>query len=124
MRLDVRMEHRDVGKLEEIGRITSTASVKRIYVHTKECEVSTDQTLKILDDGSTVSGEMNAQFYRLADEWKRETAHLSSPSMIAEHRVYQEIVQMGLVAIPSILSDVMRAAWLDWGDSAVSRAAT
>ena len=102
----------------------------------------------------SISREMSAAFDRLADEWKRETAHLSSPSMIAKHSAYQEIVQMGLVAVPLILRDLrkaptlwfmalraitgespirvenggnidaMRAAWLDWGDSAVSRAAT
>ena len=47
---------RDVGKIEEFERVTWSASVERIYVHTKECEVSMGQGLKILDDGSMVSG--------------------------------------------------------------------
>ena len=97
---------------------------------------------------------MKTEFDRLADEWKRGTVHLSSPSMIAKHSAYQEIVQMGLVAVPLILRDLrkaptlwfmalraitgespirvgdggnidaMRAAWVDWVDSAVSRTAT
>ena len=86
-----------------------------------------------------------AKFERLAAEWKHETAHLSSPAMIVEHRAYQEIIGMGNEAIPLILRDLeasqaqwfralrsisgespvrpkdrgdvhaMTAAWLDWG---------
>ena len=89
---------------------------------------------------------LQVEFERLATEWKRETAHLSSPSMIAEHSAYQQIIGMGSVAIPMILRDLneaaahwywalrsiarespirpedrgnidaMRAAWLDWGE--------
>ena len=97
---------------------------------------------------STVSAdtEMQSEFNRLAAEWKRETAHLSSPTMIAEHWAYQEVVGMGSAAIPLILRDLqqapalwfmalrdltgespirsedrgnieaMRSAWLDWGE--------
>ena len=90
--------------------------------------------------------EMQSEFDQLSAEWKRETAHHSSPSMIAKHRAYQEIIGMGLVAIPLILRDLqkapslwfmalraltgespvgaddrgdiyaMRTAWLDWGE--------
>ena len=90
--------------------------------------------------------EMQSEFDRLAAEWKRETAHLSSPTMIAEHWAYQEVVGMGAAAIPMILRDLqqapalwfmalreiagelpirsedrgnieaMRAAWIDWGE--------
>lgn len=89
--------------------------------------------------------ETQAKFDRLAAEWKHETAHLSSPSMIAGHRAYREIISMGEEAIPLILRDLedsyaqwfpalrsiarespirpedsgdvgaMTAAWLDWG---------
>ena len=89
--------------------------------------------------------EAQAEFERLAAEWKQETAHLSSMSMIAEHGAYREIIRMGKEAIPLILQDLeesraqwvsalrsitgespvapedrgdveaMTAAWLDWG---------
>ncbi|MCY4473975.1 MAG: hypothetical protein OXC83_00885 [Chloroflexi bacterium] len=89
--------------------------------------------------------EMQSEFERLTAEWKRETAHLSSPTMIAEHWAYKGVVKMGSDAIPWILRDLqgapalwfmalreitgelpirsedrgnieaMRAAWLDWG---------
>ena len=88
---------------------------------------------------------VQAEFDRFAAEWKQETAHLSSPDMIAEHRAYQEIIGMGKEAIPLILRDLkethapwfgalrsiarenpvrpedrgdvdaMTTAWLDWG---------
>ncbi len=89
--------------------------------------------------------DIEADFQRLATEWKQETAHLSSPEMIAAHRAYQEIIGMGKNAIPFILRDLedspsqwfwalrsivgespvrpedrgdvdaMAAAWLEWG---------
>ena len=85
------------------------------------------------------------EFDILALEWKQETAHLSSPSMIAGHPAYQKIIGMGREAIPLILQDLkeskahwfwalrtiakespirpedrgdvdaMTDAWLDWG---------
>ena len=91
--------------------------------------------------------ELQSDFDRLAAEWKRETAHLSSTTMIAEHWAYRAIVGMGAIAVPLILRDLaeapamwfmalheitgelpipeedrgniesMRAAWLDWGEA-------
>ena len=91
------------------------------------------------------SADTWVEFERLAAKWKLDTAHLSSPSAIAEHRAYQEIIGMGKEAIPFILRDLedsqaqwfwalrsiarespvrpedrgdvraMTAAWLDWG---------
>ena len=93
----------------------------------------------------SVATETLSKFEQLAAEWKRETAHLSSPYAIAEHRAYQEIIGMGEKAIPFILRDLqqtkdqwfralrsitgespvrsedrgdidaMTSAWLDWG---------
>ena len=54
--------------------------------------------------------EAQAEFERLAAEWKQETAHLSSMSMIAEHGAYQEIIRMGKEAIPLILQDLEEIA--------------
>ncbi len=89
--------------------------------------------------------DLQSDFDRLAAEWKRETAHHSSPMLIAEHRADQEVVEMGSAAIPLILRDLqtapamwfmalreitgespireqdrgnieaMRATWIDWG---------
>ena len=99
----------------------------------------------ISSDSVGTATEIEAEFERLATEWKQETAHLSSMVTIAEHRAYQEIIGMGKDAIPFILRDLevspsqwfwalrsmaeespvrpedrgdvdaMTAAWLDWG---------
>ena len=99
----------------------------------------------ISSDSVGTTTDIEADFQRLAAEWKQETAHLSSPVIIAEHRAYQAIIAMGKDAIPFILRDLeespsqwfwalksivgespvrpehrgdldaMAAAWLDWG---------
>ena len=99
----------------------------------------------ISSDSVGTTTDIEADFQRLATEWKHDTAHLSSPEMIAAHHAYQEIIGMGKNAIPFILRDLeespsqwfwalrsiadespvrpedrgdvdaMTAAWLDWG---------
>jgi len=84
-------------------------------------------------------------FRRLADYWTRETGMLSSISKRVQHPAYQEIIDMGEIALPMILSELRdrpdhwfsalraiaketpvadsdssdpvraRAAWLKWG---------
>ena len=101
-------------------------------------------TRKRPEQALTVS-KAQAEFDELASEWQRETAHLSSPTAIAEHHAYQKIIDMGEDAIPWILRDLeathsqwfwalrciagespvrpedrgdikaMTAAWIDWG---------
>lgn len=53
-----------------------------------------------------VEARREAQFLQLAEQWKRETAPLSSISQIARHRAYQRIIGMGTEAIPLILRDL------------------
>ena len=69
-----------------------------------------------------VVADTQAEFQRLAMEWKQETAHLSSPSAIAEHRAYQEIIRMGKAVIPFILRDLQdsRAQWF-WALRSIAR---
>ena len=85
------------------------------------------------------------EFQRLANEWKRDTAYLSSTDAIVMHPAYQRIIGMGPGVISRILQDLeeapahwfhalraitgespvrpedrgdidaMRRAWLDWG---------
>ena len=98
-----------------------------------------------LREAVDVQVNVQREFEQLASEWKRDTAHLSDPSMIAEHRAYQEIIGMGEEAVPMILRDLekspalwfwalrsiagespirpedrgdidaMTSAWFDWG---------
>ena len=71
---------------------------------------------------STAIADTQAEFERLAIEWKQEAAHLSSPSAIAEHRAYKEIIGMGKDVIPFILRDLedSRAQWF-WALRSIAR---
>jgi hypothetical protein len=85
------------------------------------------------------------RFDRMADQWARETAPLSSLTEMVMHPLYQQIIGIGALALPSILRrlkakhelwfwalraitgetpeppdsqgdvDQMAAAWIDWG---------
>ena len=87
------------------------------------------------------------EFTRLAEEWRTDTGHLSSPRQIAMHPAYQRIIGLGEPAIPLILNALrehggqwywalraitndspvsgdaagnirrMKEAWLRWGDA-------
>ena len=65
------------------------------------------------ESAHTGVGILQEEFVRLAAEWKQETAHLSSPSAIAQHRAYQEVIEMGTEAIPLILED-LRDSQAQW----------
>ena len=53
-----------------------------------------------------VEQSLNERFLRLVDEWKSETAGLSSPRAIAGHSAYQQIIAMGEPALPLIFRDL------------------
>ena len=75
------------------------------------------------DVGGAAHGEgPRAEFEQLAAEWKQETAHLSSVSVIAQHPAYQQIIGMGKEAIPLILQDLRetRAQWF-WALRSIAR---
>ena len=55
-----------------------------------------------------VEQSLNERFLRLADEWKSETAGLSSPRAIAGHPAYQKIIAMGKPVLPLIFRDLKR----------------
>lgn len=50
--------------------------------------------------------ETEERFAKLASQWKKETAHLSSISGITNHPAYQEILAMGDAVIPLIFADL------------------
>ena len=77
--------------------------------------------LPTYEDASTET-EVQTEFEQLAAEWKRETAHLSSPNAIAGHRAYQEIIGMGEKTISFILRDLQetRDQWF-WALSSIAR---
>lgn len=50
--------------------------------------------------------KFEARFCSLAKLWREETAPLSSPTRKAAHPAYQQIIEMGVRAIPLILQDM------------------
>ena len=140
--------------IEVGGESDTPATVSSYEQVTKETTYSStymDPTLSLVSEDVyavtdvRTTTETQSEFERLAAVWKQETAHLSSLSMIAEHRAYQEVIGMGKEAIPLILRDLenaqaqwfwalrsiarespvrpedrgdvdaMTTAWLDWG---------
>ena len=65
--------------------------------------------------------ELALTFRRLADEWRRETAALSSLHRKVMHPAYQRIIGMGPRAIPLILRELQmtRGHWL-WALNAIT----
>jgi hypothetical protein len=49
---------------------------------------------------------LHRQFSALAEQWRRETAPLSSVTEIVLHPAYQRIIGMGQAALPFILADL------------------
>src|SRR5262249_59056771 len=47
-------------------------------------------------------------YLRLAEEWKSETAPLSSIRRKKQHPAYRQLIEMGEPAIPLILADLAR----------------
>ncbi len=46
------------------------------------------------------------RFRQLADWWQEDVSHLSSPTEIAIHPAYQQIIGMGIQAIPFLLKNL------------------
>jgi hypothetical protein len=61
-----------------------------------------------LAEGLHHSIETQRTFAALAEEWRQETAHLSSVTEIALHPAYQRVIGMGRAALPLILAELAR----------------
>lgn len=49
---------------------------------------------------------IEARFSRLADDWQRDVAHVSSASKRDNHPAYQEIIALGPPVVPLLLRDL------------------
>ncbi len=57
---------------------------------------------------SRQEADPSIKFLMLKDKWKAETVLLSSITEIAMHPAYQQIIGMGLTAVPLILAEMER----------------
>lgn len=78
-----------------------------------------DLTLRTLPRDAATG--LRIEFARLAAEWKRDTAYLSSARSIALHLAYQRIIGMGRPALPLIFEELRREPgnWL-WALEAIT----
>jgi len=51
---------------------------------------------------------LKERFARLANEWSRETSHMSSASDLTNNPAYQQIIKLGWPVIPHLLDDLER----------------
>lgn len=71
----------------------------------------------------TVSKATEEKFIRLRDQWKAETAHVSSTTRLVLHPAYQAIIGMGPDVVPLLLRELERRVdnWF-WALHAVTQA--
>jgi hypothetical protein len=55
-----------------------------------------------------MASELEQRFQALVVQWKEETQYHSSLHIITEHPAYQEIIGMGVEALPLILKELER----------------
>lgn len=68
------------------------------------------------------SQNINMEFRRLADEWKRSTFFVSSTQEKCMHPAYQQIIGLGPKALPLILDDLRASGGLwFWALEMISR---
>lgn len=58
--------------------------------------------------------DVKARFKELAELWYEETAVLSNPNKIIQHKAYKEIIEMGWDVVPFILDELEEGPAL-WG---------
>ncbi len=54
------------------------------------------------------SKEIEQRFYRLANEWRDETAHISSMTKLVMHPKYQSIIGMGPDVLPILFRELQK----------------
>lgn len=103
--------------------ITSDISEKDAFVHIAELR---QPTIRIhlgaeRDRSKEIANEAELKFTLLADRWKKETSHLSLAVQQAMHPAYQQIIGMGMQAVPLILRELEKkpAHWF-WALAAIT----
>lgn len=90
------------------GRVVSIPA-PRIVSGFDTSEIRAPGQYIAVDTSSALREELDEEeFAELADQWHVETAYLSSPSQIASHPNYLEIIAWREHALPFILEDLRR----------------
>jgi hypothetical protein len=75
------------------------------YLHFRYLDLQPFQDL--IEKGRT-SESIEQRFYRLAHEWREETAHLSSLTKLVMHPKYQSIIGMGPDVLPILFRELQK----------------
>ncbi len=80
---------------------------KKEYLRLRNWFSERDQKVweKERETGSA-TGKLSARFYRLKEEWEKDTSFLSSTSEICTHPAYQGIIGMGPAVLPFIMKEM------------------
>lgn len=81
-------------------------SARRFAVKHRHIGYSRSRLAPIRVTASAIIETLPERFRRLADEWSRETANVSSLTAMANHPKYREIVDMRWDVVPLLLEDL------------------
>jgi hypothetical protein len=98
---------------EAINAITAESLLEHDRGMGEESDLVKDYLREMIDHYffepiSRQEADPSVRFLMLKDRWEAETAFLSSITHIAMHPAYQEIIGMGLPAVPLILAEMER----------------
>ena len=147
---DWAIENGDPRYILDLMKRVTTVSVRTVDIVRNLPYQKFDSRVELLVDHWPFipEAQVNAErFRKLADQWEDETKYLSNPHQMARHPAYQEILRMGIAAVPLILDRMkdrgghwfstlrtitaadpvapqdrgnvpaMTSAWREWGES-------
>jgi hypothetical protein len=98
---------RVIASFDSLPMEEKQAVAKEIF---RRCPPASFQPASPLVAGLPTAGKAASaeRFQRLASTWKEDTRFLSNMDEICSHPAYQEIIGMGLAALPLILAELER----------------
>ena len=99
-------EHDDPRYILDLVKRVTTVSVRTVDIVRNLPYQKFDSRVELLADHWPFVPEAPVdaeRFRKLADQWEDETMYLSNPHQMARHPAYQEILGMGIAAVPLIL---------------------
>ena len=92
---DWAIEHGEPRYIIDLVKRVTTVSVRTV-------EIVRNLPYLRFHDGAELPADPET-FRQLADRWEEDTVYLSNPRQIAQHPAQQEILEMGMAAVPLIL---------------------
>ena len=87
---------------------TKALSGGRVEFTVPELMEGSEVDVIVMSSSPSENADLATRFRALADRWYEETTVLSSASQMAMHPAYQEVIGMGLMAVPLILHELQQ----------------